>query len=109
MAKNRVIAVAGKGGVGKTTLSALIVGALVRRKEGAVLAIDADPNSCLAEALGAELEQTLGAIRDDIMEKKDKIPPGMSKRQLVDFYSHQCVVEGDGYDLIVMGRTEGPG
>ncbi|MHC4779783.1 MAG: ATP-binding protein [Planctomycetota bacterium] len=109
MSMSKVIAVAGKGGVGKTTTAALLVGALVRRKSTPVLAIDADPNSCLAEGLGIEVDQTLGAIRDDIMEKKDKIPPGMSKQQLVDLHSHQCVAEGTGFDLLVMGRTEGPG
>jgi len=107
--KSNVIAVAGKGGVGKTTVAALIVGALLRRKEGAVLALDADPNSCLAEALGLEVEQTLGAIQDDILTKKDRLPPGVGKQQMVEMESHRCVVESAGFDLLVMGRTEGPG
>ncbi|MHC5038060.1 MAG: ATP-binding protein [Planctomycetota bacterium] len=100
---------AGKGGVGKTTLSGLIVGALLRRREGAILAIDADPNACLADSLGVEVEQTLGAIRDEILVEKDRLPPGLGKPQLVEMKTHQCIVEGEGFDLLEMGRTEGPG
>jgi len=106
---NVTIAVAGKGGVGKTTLSALLVGALLARGAGPVLAVDADPNSCLAEALGVRVEKTLGEIRDEVLAAGDRIPPGMGKAAYVDLLCHRCVVEGKGFDLVVMGRTEGPG
>ncbi len=103
------IAVAGKGGVGKTTVAALVIRALRNRKDGSVLAVDADPNSTLAEALGMEVEQTLGAIREEVLTLKNALPPGMGKQQWVELKSHQCLVEGTGFDLLVMGRTEGPG
>jgi CO dehydrogenase maturation factor len=109
MGGNVTFAVAGKGGVGKTTLSALLVGALRARGEGPVLAVDADPNSCLAEALGLRVEKTLGEIRDEVLARDGRLPPGVGKAGHVELLSHRCVAEGKGFDLVVMGRTEGPG
>jgi CO dehydrogenase maturation factor len=107
--ENLTFAVAGKGGVGKTTISALLVGALRARGEGPVLAVDADPNSCLGELLGLPVERTLGEIRDEVLAQKDRATPGVGKAETVEFLAHRCVAEGRGFDLVVMGRTEGPG
>ncbi len=103
------IAVAGKGGTGKTTVCSLLLGALMRRGIKPLLAVDADPNSCLAEYLGVEMGHTLGQIRDDTLAKKDEIPAGVSKAQVVEYAMHRALSEQDGFDLLTMGRTEGPG
>ena len=83
------IAVAGKGGTGKTTVAALMVSALKRMGRSPLLAVDADPNACLADYLGVEVEQTLGEIRDETLAKKDEIPAGVSKAQVVEYQVHQ--------------------
>ena len=100
------IAVAGKGGVGKTTVAALLVEAL--RKHGPVLAVDADPNCNLGEALGIKVEKTVGQMRDEVLEKISELPPGVSKDQILAFGLHQCLVEDEGVDLLTMGHGEGP-
>jgi len=102
-----ILAFAGKGGVGKTTLSALLVRYLVEHvKGGPVFAVDADPNSNLNELLGTPVRVTIGEARE--LLKKD-VPVGMSKESWVGLKVHEAVIEGDGYDLLVMGRPEGPG
>ena len=107
------IAVAGKGGTGKTTLSGFLIDALVRRGDGLVLAVDADANSNLNEVLGVEIEETLGDIREDIAQsgiaKEPKIPSGWSKQDYMDFRFNNAIVEQDNYDMLVMGRTQGKG
>lgn len=107
------IAVAGKGGTGKTTFSGLLVDYLAGRKDGLVLAVDADANSNLNEVLGIEVEETLGEIREDIAESgiaaEPKVPAGWSKQQYMDYRFQNAVAEEDGYDLLVMGRTQGKG
>jgi len=107
------IAVAGKGGTGKTTLSGLMIDYLVKKKNGLVLAVDADANSNLNEVLGVEIEETLGDIREDIAESgiaaEPKIPSGWSKQDYMDFRFNNALMEADDYDMIVMGRTQGKG
>jgi CO dehydrogenase maturation factor len=103
------IAVAGKGGTGKTTLCALMIGVLKEQGIIPVLAVDADPNDNLGPALGMEVTRTLGEIREDFMEKRPDIPPGMTKGALLEMRMHQSVIEGRDIDLLVMGRPEGPG
>lgn len=104
---SKVIAVAGKGGVGKTTLSGLLIRYLVEEKRnGAVLAVDADPNSNLNEVLGVAVTATIGDAREAI--KKD-VPQGMTKDVWFELKVHEAVIEGKGFDLLVMGRPEGPG
>jgi CO dehydrogenase maturation factor len=103
------IAVAGKGGTGKTTLCALVIGVLRERGTLPILAVDADPNDNLGPALGMEVTRTLGEIREDFIEKRPDIPPGMTKGALLEMRMHQSVIEGRGVDLLVMGRPEGPG
>jgi len=103
------IAVAGKGGTGKTTLAAMMIGALRQRGILPVLAVDADPNDNLGPALGMKVTRTLGEIREEFIDKRPDIPAGMTKGALLEMRMHQSVIEGQGVDLLVMGRPEGPG
>lgn len=103
------IAVAGKGGTGKTTIAALIIRLLVEGKKGSVLAIDADPNNNLGQALGLRIDQTIGSIINDIARDPSKIPSGMTKERFIEFQVHTAVVESNGFDTLTMGRPEGPG
>lgn len=104
-----IIAVAGKGGTGKTTTAALIIRSLVERKIGSVLAIDADPNSTLADTLGIKVNDTVSGLCEDMLDKKDDLPAGMTKDRYLEYRTHQALVETKGVDLLVMGRPEGPG
>lgn len=108
-----VIAVAGKGGVGKTTLCGLLIQYLCEQKKGPVLAVDADANSNLNEVLGVEVESTLGDIREEIanaeLSKDNPIPPGMSKADYAEFKFNSALIEDDDFDMLVMGRTQGKG
>ena len=102
------IAISGKGGSGKTTVAAMIVRHLVERTAGSVLAVDADPNACLGDALGVEPEATVGEIRDAALERKLQTGPGMDRERAVEYTIHRAVVEAKGFDLLAMGHTEGP-
>ena len=108
-----VIAVAGKGGVGKTTLCGLLIQYLCETKKGPVLAVDADANSNLNEVLGVEVDMTLGDVREEIaraeMAEHNPIPAGMSKADYAEWKFNSCLVEDDDFDLLVMGRTQGKG
>lgn len=105
MAKH--IAMAGKGGTGKTTVAALLIKYIVEQKKGATLAVDADPNSNLNEALGYEVPNTISSILADI--KKSNIPKGMTKETYLQFELHRALIETDYVDLLVMGGPQGPG
>ncbi|MBP1714157.1 MAG: acsF-1 [Deltaproteobacteria bacterium] len=105
----QVIAVAGKGGVGKTTFSALLIRELKRKNRGPILAVDADPNANLAEALGIKIDRSLGTVREEFFETKMKLPPGMTKETYLEMKLHESLVESPGLDLLEMGRPEGPG
>ena len=108
-----VIAIAGKGGVGKTTLTGLIIQYLGKKGKGPILAVDADANSNLNEVLGVEVESTLGDVREEVaraeMSKTNPIPAGMSKADYMEFKFDDALIESDDYDLRVMGRTQGKG
>ena len=108
-----IIAVAGKGGVGKTTLCGMLIQYLCESGKGPVLAVDADANSNLNEVLGVEVEATLGDIREEIaraeMASKNPIPAGMSKADYAEFKFAGALTEEDDFDLLVMGRTQGKG
>ena len=104
-----VIAMAGKGGTGKTTIAALIIRSIKEKKLGSLLAIDADPNSNLGEILGVEPADTVGKILDDISAAPDKIPAGMPKDRFIEYQVQSAVYEGDGFDILTMGKPEGPG
>jgi len=103
------IAVAGKGGTGKTTTCALIIRVLKELDKGTVLALDADSNSNLNELLGVEVSKTIGNIREDFKKEGANLPSGMYKDQMVEMNIHQSLIEGEGFDLLAMGRGEGPG
>lgn len=102
----KIIAMAGKGGTGKTTTSALLLKYLVDRKMTPVLAVDADANANLNELLEQDVRLTLGEIRRDI---KSDIPSGMTRDQYMEMKIHQSLIEDTGYDLMVMGQPDGPG
>jgi CO dehydrogenase maturation factor len=104
-----IILIGGKGGVGKTTVAAFLTLELARRKKGGVLAIDADPNSNLAEALGAGDVKTIADVIDDVAAHPEKVPPSMGKDAFIEYRIHQDILEKDGFDLCLMGRPEGPG
>lgn len=114
------IALAGKGGVGKTTVSAMIIKYLAQNQTGSILAIDADPSSNLNMVLGLDLEWTVGDIREDMLEQvktsltnggaaMGTMPGGTSKREYLDYHIRSSLAEGSRFDLIAMGRGEGPG
>lgn len=103
-----VIAIAGKGGTGKTTIAALLVKLLKEKKAGSILAVDADPNSNLGEALGVKVKETIGQILDGVAAHPESIPNGMSKDRFIE-YRVQTTIEEEGFDLLTMGRPEGPG
>ncbi len=106
----KTIAISGKGGTGKTTLAAMIVHLLNRHGAGPVLAVYGDPNVNLNDLLGVELRDTIGAIREDMRGHGEAgIPGGMSKQQFLEYKIQSSVVEAPGFDLLAMGRPEGPG
>jgi CO dehydrogenase maturation factor len=101
------VAMAGKGGTGKTTLAGLLVKYLVKHQKTPVLAVDADSNANLNEVLGVQVGETLGEARENM--KKGQVPSGMTKDIFIEMKLEQAVVEADGYDLVVMGQPEGAG
>lgn len=107
----KTIAVAGKGGTGKTTISALVIDYLARSKTGAVLAIDADPSTNLNLALGVPLDDTVGDVREETATAVggSQALSGMNKWDYLDFRINEALVEEMSFDLLAMGRPEGPG
>jgi len=114
------IALAGKGGVGKTTIAGMIVKYLAQNQTGSILAIDADPSSNLNMVLGLDLEWTVGDIREDMLAQVKAslaeggaamggMPGGQTKREYLDYHVRSSLAEGSRFDLIAMGRGEGPG
>ena len=108
-----VIAVAGKGGVGKTTLCGLLIQYLCESGRGPVLAVDADANSNLNEVLGVGTEVTLGELREELeragVDSRYQIPAGITKQAYLEMRLADTITEEDDYDLMVMGRTQGQG
>ena len=111
MATPHTIAVAGKGGVGKTTTCGMIIDYLCKKQRGPVLVVDADANSNLNEVLGVEVETSLGQIREEMAqaELKGSIPKGMTKADYAEFKFNSALIEDDDFDMLVMGRTQGKG
>lgn len=104
------IAISGKGGVGKTTVSALMVLRLIARGHTPVLAVDADPNTSLDAVLGVCAKCTIGRVREEAREAAGQgLGGGISKQQLLELKLSESLVEADNFDLIAMGRPEGPG
>ena len=102
----KVIAMAGKGGTGKTTISALLIKYLLEKKLTPVLAVDADSNVNLNELLELEVCSTIGEIRKDL---KGDMPSGMTRDQFMEMKIQQAIIEDSGFDLLVMGQPDGPG
>jgi len=107
----RTLAVAGKGGTGKTVFAALTIKYLLETGRRPILAIDGDPSANLNLALGLPLHQTIGQIREETAEQVSSggFPGGISKPDWFEYQVQECLVEGDGVDLLAMGRPEGPG
>jgi len=103
------IAVSGKGGTGKTTLCGLIIAVLKAKGKTPILAIDADPNSNLNEALGVEATSAIGTMREEVLKSVEAIPAGIPKETYVEYQLQEALVEDKGFDLLIMGRPEGPG
>jgi CO dehydrogenase maturation factor len=108
IAVHMTIAVAGKGGIGKTTLSALFVRVLKEMQVRPILAVDADPNSNLAEALGVQAGRPLAEIREQSSSPEGAPPGGIGRVRAVEDEIQRAITEADGFDLITMGRPEGP-
>ena len=114
------IALAGKGGVGKTTVSGMVIKYLAQNQTGSILAIDADPSANLNMVLGLDLEWTVGDIREDMLQQvktslvqggaaMGNLPGGVNKRDYLDYHVRSSLSEGSRFDLIAMGRGEGQG
>lgn len=110
---SHTIAVAGKGGTGKTTLCGLMIDYLAKSGRSPILAVDADANSNLNEVLGVRTEATLGDLREEVatadLSPESPVPAGMSKQEYMDYKFSLALTEEDDYDLLVMGRTQGKG
>jgi CO dehydrogenase maturation factor len=102
------LAVAGKGGCGKTSITALVIRYLKKNGKVPILAVDADPNANLGESLGLRVGNTIGTILDGFQHEKIGIPPGMTKEAYLDYKLNETIVESQGLDLITMGRGQGP-
>ena len=111
MPNTHTIAVAGKGGVGKTTTCGMMIDYLCKRKQGPILVVDADANSNLNEVLGVEVETTLGDIREEMAqaELKGTMPSNMTKADYAEMKFSEALIEEDDFDMLVMGRTQGQG
>ncbi len=107
----KAIAIAGKGGTGKTTFTAMVIKHLREHSTGYILAIDGDPSANLNLVLGMKLEETIGHIREEAMidVKSGRYDASMSKHDYFEYQINRSLVEGDHVDLIAMGRPEGPG
>lgn len=108
---SKVIAIAGKGGVGKTTFSGLLVRHLLRTGNTPVFAVDADANVNLNDVLGVEVDKTIGTVREETAKAigGNAMPVGMPKETFLEMQMEEALVESEGFDLLVMGRPEGAG
>ena len=104
-----VIAVAGKGGTGKTTTSALIIKYLLKTGKTPILAVDADPNTNFAESIGIDVDNSIGSVLSGFLSNRGNLPQGMSKQSFLELELHQILKEGKDIDMLVMGCPEGPG
>ena len=111
--KTYTIAVAGKGGTGKTTFCGMLTDWMIHSGKDPILVVDADANANLNEVLGVEVETTLGDIRELIAhadsDGSDVIPAGMSKQDFMDYKFNSALIEEDDFDMLVMGRSQGKG
>lgn len=105
----KTIAIAGKGGTGKTVVAALMIKYLKEHASGPVLALDADPDSNLGTVLGIPVEKTIGDLREQTLKEIKELPAGMSKSNYIEMGLHEIITETNKVDLITIGRSEGPG
>ncbi|MDY6964750.1 MAG: AAA family ATPase [Halobacteriota archaeon] len=105
----KVIAVSGKGGTGKTNVSAVLINYLVKKGSGSLLAIDGDPDSNLPQVLGEEVSKTVGDVREDLLNERDTYAKTTDKQLLLEYKVMGILHEGEKFDLLAMGRPEGPG
>lgn len=108
MSMGRIFAIAGKGGVGKTTISALLIEYLSKKSGEVLLAVDADPNYNLGDRLGVDVEKTIGDLREELQKSSDDASE-ISKHEQLAYNLRLATKEGSGFDLITMGRSEGKG
>jgi CO dehydrogenase maturation factor len=101
------IAIAGKGGMGKTTIAAAIIESMRRKGKKPILAVDADPNSTLGDWLGIKCSCTVADVLEETKGLRN-LPEGVSKPQHLEYQIQKVLVESSGVDLLVMGRPEGP-
>jgi CO dehydrogenase maturation factor len=101
------IALAGKGGTGKTTMAGMLIKYLIKKNKTPILAVDADCNANLNEVLGVDIADTLGNAREEM--KKGDVPSGMTKDIFMEMKLEEALVESEGFDLVVMGQPEGAG
>ncbi|MGD8540473.1 MAG: AAA family ATPase [Candidatus Aminicenantes bacterium] len=105
----KTIAISGKGGTGKSTIAALVVRWLSENRSGSILAVDADSNVNLNDILGVKIKDSVGAIREEMKKSVNNLPAGMTKQQFLEYKIQTSLVETHSFDLIAMGRPEGPG
>ncbi len=105
----RIIAISGKGGVGKTMLTALIIRKMAKDGKKNILAIDADPDFNLPGMLGVSVKNTVGDIKEELLTKQSQLPPGYSKDTWLESKVFEIITETRDFDILVMGRPEGPG
>ena len=105
----KTIAISGKGGTGKSTIAALIIRWLSDHRSQSILAVDADSNVNLNDLLGVQIEETVGSIREELKNNNQNLPGGMTKAQFLEYKIQTGLVETPQYDLLAMGRPEGPG
>ncbi len=103
------IAISGKGGTGKSTIAAVLIRWLNEHGRTSVLAVDADANSNLNDLLGIGPVEAIGTIREELREKVSNLPGGMTKQQFLENKIHRSLVETKNFDMLAMGRPEGPG
>jgi CO dehydrogenase maturation factor len=105
----KTIAISGKGGTGKSTIAALVIRWLSENRSGSILAVDADSNVNLNDILGVKIKDSVGAIREEMKKSVNNLPAGMTKQQFLEYKIQTSLVETHSFDLIAMGRPEGPG
>jgi len=105
----KIIAISGKGGTGKTTIAAFVIHWLSENVSKSILAVDADSNVNLNDLLGVESKETIGGIREEMKSMVSNLPGGMTKQQFLEYKIQSSLVETPDFDLIAMGRPEGPG
>lgn len=106
-----VLSVSGKGGTGKTSLVALLLKTLIESEHHSILAVDADPATNLPNVLGVSVKKTVGDVEKELRNRIDNgvIPPDVTKKELLEAWIYNTLVETDRFDLLAMGRSEGEG